>query len=488
MTTLTYCKGLPTPLDEMTLLGFTQMEIFLTEYATIFRLATIETVDHLLQSDKFNKSKWNTHLQLTHKINKRHANGVISYSKGLVDGAKENQQHHIKILQGKIKSIESWLIKAERKLKLARKFYSKKSWQSSKTGCKFPLSCSLKYKTTNWQNLRFQIHNKKRKLYLLKNKLEYLKQKPIYVSVPHSQVFVVGSKDETYGNQACQWDRNNLKFRVPACLESKFGKYVTSRIGDFDRNINRLPNDGSKTWHFYRKDNKWCVAVQFTPSPVKPVSRQIQYGCIGIDLNPGSIGWSYVDHQGNLKAKGKIPLLMGLPKGKQDAQIVDACLKLAQLALKYACPIVCEELDFRSKKERLGEACKKYARMLSSWAYSRFYELLQSILNNRGIELITVNPAYTSVIGLVKYLRIYGLSSDTAAGIAIARRGMRLSERLPSAINAYLSVNDEKHDWHWWNKLNTLLKKSGVRRYTYYSISNWESQVNQLLLEVSNDA
>ncbi len=40
-------------------------------------------------------------------------------------------------------------------------------------------------------------------------------------------------------------------------------------------------------------------------------------------------------------------------------------------------------------------------------------------------------------IGLVKYMKMYGLASDEAAAIVIARRGMRLSERLPSAITAY---------------------------------------------------
>lgn len=44
-------------------------------------------------------------------------------------------------------------------------------------------------------------------------------------------------------------------------------------------------------------------------------------------MNPGSIGWAYVDRDGNLKAHGQIPLQMGLPSGKQDAQIVSACLQ-----------------------------------------------------------------------------------------------------------------------------------------------------------------
>lgn len=129
-------------------------------------------------------------------------------------------------------------------------------------------------------------------------------------------------------------------------MESRFGKYVKSTIGNFDRNINRLSADGAKTWHFYRKSKKWNAAIAFTPAPVESVSRHYAYGCIGIDLNPGSIGWAYVDRDGNLKAHGKIPLLTGLPNGKQQAQIVDACSQLVSLARTYLCPIVCEDLDF----------------------------------------------------------------------------------------------------------------------------------------------
>ncbi|WP_341730503.1 hypothetical protein [Microcoleus sp. EPA2] len=78
MATLTYCKGLPTPADELNELGFTDFEMFLEAYAPIFRAASIETVNHLLLSTQFKKSDWNTHLQQTYGINKRHANGVIS--------------------------------------------------------------------------------------------------------------------------------------------------------------------------------------------------------------------------------------------------------------------------------------------------------------------------------------------------------------------------------------------------------------------------
>ena len=482
MGTITYCKGLPTPTEEMNALGQTKFEMFLNAYAPIFRRAVCETVNHLLQTNKFDKSTWNTHLQCTYNINKRHANGIIACGKGAVDSGKECRKKHIKILDNKLKSAKSWLTKSVKKLKASQKFYRKRNWYNSKTGVKYPVSCLLKNRLNTWQCLKFQIHNKKRYIYKLEQQIKHLKEKSTYIKVPHEQCFIVGSKDESFGNQTCQWDGQIIRFRVPYCLQSKFGKYVETNLGNFKRNINRLPNGGAKTWHFYRKQGKWIAAVQFTPTPVKRVSQLFAYGSIGIDMNPGSIGWAYVDFNGNLKAHGQISLQMGLPRGKQDAQIVDACLQLATLANTYSCPIICEELDFTKKKETLREAGKKYARMLSSWAYSRFYELLDSICSNRGIYVIKVNPVYTSLIGLVKYARQYGIGSDVAAALSIARRGMRLTEKLPRSITAYLSVKDRKHVWSLWNQVNKKIKSCTViqsNRHCYYSISNWEPVVKE---------
>jgi hypothetical protein len=476
MATLTYVKGLPTSVVEMTVLGFTEFELFLNALSPIYKSAVCETIDKLKLPDTFNKSQFNSHLQTKYGINKRQANGVISCAKGKLDSATECRVRHLKQLEGKLKSAKQWIEKQLKKIKHASKFYSKKNWFSSKSGCIFPLSCDLKSRKTNWQFVRFNIHHKKRYIYKLEQRIKYLKSTSIYVEVSNSDIFIVGSKDETLGNQTCQWDGDILKFRVPYCLEDRFGKYVETKIGNFDRNINRLPTDGAKTWHFYREDNRWVVAVQFTPTPVTKISRPLQYGAIGIDLNPTSIGWAYVDYQGNLKASGKIPLQPDLPSGKQTSLLVDVCLQIAVLADTFSCPVVCEELDFTAKKEQLRETCKRYARMLSSWCYSEFFKQLNSILSNRGITLVFRNPAFTSLIGLTKYSRQYGVSSDIAAAIAIARRGMNLSERLPHSMQAYLDVKSRKHIWSGWRQFNNLIRQNiGIikSRHSYFGVSNW---------------
>ncbi|MDJ0618114.1 MAG: IS200/IS605 family accessory protein TnpB-related protein [Calothrix sp. MO_192.B10] len=482
MSILTYTKGLPTPADEMNAVGFTEFEMFLYAFTPIYRSAVCETVNHLITLEKgvkFNKGGWNTHLQKTYGLNKRQANGVISDAKGQFDAAKEHRKLHIKTLEGKLKSAREWVRKAEKKLKNARKFYHKKNWHNSKTGCCFPISCSLKFRDTNWQNLRFQLHNKKRIIADLERRIEKLKNLATRVKVPHNQVFIVGSKGETLGNQSCQWDGEYIKFRVPYCLENRFGKFVTTRLGGFDRNINRLPacdNQSAKSWQFYYKNGKWNAAVQFTPTTVKTEEYQFtDGGVVAYDLNVASVDWAYIDSQGNLKHHGKIPFELGLRTGKQDAQIVEVALQLATLAKTFSCPVVGEHLDFFKKKEQLKEQGKKYARMLSGWAYARFNQLLASILTNRGIKLIHVNPAYTSQIGLIKYLRMYGISSGVAAAIAIGRRAMYLSERLPLALTALDGVNPSKHVWSGWRTATNSLKSCTVlnRRHDYYSIPNW---------------
>ena len=490
MSTITYVKGLPTPIVEMNSLGFTQFEMFLNEFAPVFKKATSKVVDIILSSQNFEKikSKVNSQIQGEFNLNKRQVNGIIALAKAKVDSAVLCRKNHIKQLEGKLKSALLWIKNSEKLRKNSQKFYSKKNWQSSKSGCKLPLACDLETGRSNWHRLKAQIHNKKRYVYQLEKKIHHLKSATIKVKLSNNEIFIVGSKDESFGNQVCQYDGSKLTFRVPYFLEYKFGLNIETTLGSFDRNINRLPSDGAKTWHFYRKNSRWVVAVQFTPTTVEKISRPIQYGAIGIDINPKSIGWAYVDYQGNLQDSGTIPLLTGLSSNSHEQQLVNACLELAVLASKYACPVVCEELDFTTKKQTLREKGRKYARMLSGFAYSKLYRLLESIFSNRGITIYKRTPAYTSLIGLVKYSRMYGLSSDIAAALVIARRGMNLSERLPASTQAYLDVRSRKHMWSSWSKLNNVIRQ-GVdvkSRHDYYNVPNWSVLVKTHVEQVSS--
>jgi len=59
-----------------------------------------------------------------------------------------------------------------------------------------------------------------------------------------------------------------------------------------------------------------------------------------------------------------------------------------------------------------------------------------------SIQVIEVNPAYTSVIGLLKYTPQYMISKDVAAAYVIARRGLGLKEQIPDGYMAIVEHLD----------------------------------------------
>jgi hypothetical protein len=117
--------------------------------------------------------------------------------------------------------------------------------------------------------------------------------------------------------------------------------------------------------------------------------------------------------------------------------------------------------------------------MLSSFAYSAFDTALVSACLRGGIAHWRVNPAYTSIIGRVKFARRYGLSVHAAASVSIARRAMGYSERLPRSSNGTVTVptngsvhvtlclpvrKGSRHVWTEWNGLNKEYHKALAAR------------------------
>ena len=77
-----------------------------------------------------------------------------------------------------------------------------------------------------------------------------------------------------------------------------------------------------------------------------------------------------------------------------------------------------------------GES-RGYSRMLSSFSYGKVKAYFVSRGHRQGVEVHQVNPAYSSVIGRVKFMERYGLSVHQAAALVLARRLLGSSERIP---------------------------------------------------------
>ena len=153
------------------------------------------------------------------------------------------------------------------------------------------------------------------------------------------------------------------------------------------------------------------------------------YGALGIDLNPRCIAITEISGNGNLIEAWHVQTEF---RGKKSTQITailgDEIAKIVNYSREKKIPIVIEKLDFEKKKEELRS--RYLNRMLSGFTYSQFYRLISTQCYRAGIELVEVNPAYTSIIGKNKFAERYGLSTHAAAAMAIARRGLNFGEAL----------------------------------------------------------
>ena len=151
----------------------------------------------------------------------------------------------------------------------------------------------------------------------------------------------------------------------------------------------------------------------------------------------------------------------------------DVAVEIAKWALAAEKPVVIEILDFAKKKSQLETVDRKRSRMLSALGYAKAASMLRSACFRLGVQVIEVNPAYTSVIGAINFAQRLGISVHQGAAFAIARRGLSLTEKpvrriglVPTRSGVHVAFdlpvrNRSKHVWTFWSgtkrKLTTAL-------------------------------
>jgi IS605 OrfB family transposase len=300
----------------------------------------------------------------------------------------------------------------------------------------------------------------------------------------NSEFFVLGSKDETGGNQTCtariQPDgKFALRLRLPDALAKRHGKYVEFHDVSFAYgNLQVLaalnhPTGKALSYRFKKDKKGWRVFASVSIEKAETISKE-GIGAIGIDLNAGHVALIETDRFGNPVSRKVLPWVSyGKSSGQLKAITGDLCKEIVERAKKAKKPLVIEKLDFQSKKESLKGGYDKYSRLLTSFAYSLFFTFLLARAFKQGITIHQVNPAYTSVMGAVNYAIRYGLSIHLAAALCIARRYQKFSESpnsstgtIPDGKGSHVAFalparNRTKHVWHFWaqakKKIPTVL-------------------------------
>jgi IS605 OrfB family transposase len=298
----------------------------------------------------------------------------------------------------------------------------------------------------------------------------------------NNEFFILGSKDESSGNQTCSIrlqsnEKFTMRLRLPKALEEKHGKYITISDVDFaygHQTIIAALNhpDGQAISYRFKKDAKSWKVFASTALPEFVRISQEGIGAIGIDLNADHIACVETDRFGNPIKSQTLPWISyGKTKKQLKAITGDLCKDIVNQAKMTKKPIVIENLDFQQKKLSLkDQGNKSFSRLLSHFSYSLFFTFLISRAFKEGIEIHQVNPAFTSIIGRVNYAKRYGLSIHLAAALCIARRYQKFSEApnssqmgIPDGKGCHVAFvlperNRTKHVWHFWGKVKKKLK------------------------------
>lgn len=248
-----------------------------------------------------------------------------------------------------------------------------------------------------------------------------------------ANIFYLGSKDESYGNQMFQmtWCPGSDDFKIRLRKELKYMKnsgdrYITAEHVNFrymkeelKKLITKQKADQAVSYRFHRKNNRWYLQVMFSIS-YDHYATISDDGVIGLDFNKGFIEASETDHSGNLTAQYHYELRKHGEGNKAKSEMREVISEITEMAYNKGKDIAIENLDFRKKKAK--NQGKGMNRMIHQLDYSRYKETMQNSCHKHRIHLHLVNPRNTSKIGKKKYCNRKKLTVHQAASYVIARR------------------------------------------------------------------
>ena len=314
-----------------------------------------------------------------------------------------------------------------------------------------------------------------------------------------NEFFVLGSRDETAGCQLCVASVADdgslmLRLRMPDCLAQEYGKHLVIEnvrfaygheqvLAALQSNADykdcrrqqgekaaRATDLGQAISYRFKRDARGWRVFATTRMVKTPVLTDRSLGAIGVDLNADHLAVTETDRSGNFVNAFSVPLVTyGKSAHQAEALIGDAVARVVEYARQARKPLVIERLNFQRKKAALEGESRGRSRMLSSFGYGRMKAYLLSRGYRQGVEVCQVNPAYSSLIGRVKFMERYGLSVHQAAALALARRLLGCREGIPRQRTAPLDNGGHvtfsvpvrkrvKHVWSYWGAISRQLR------------------------------
>jgi len=182
------------------------------------------------------------------------------------------------------------------------------------------------------------------------------------------------------------------------------------------------------------KDGQIYGFVRFS-FDVPPQTITRAKGVIGIDVNarPFHLALAEVSADGNLQSYKSIYLSHLLKYKSRNRKEYEEWLiahEVVRFAKEKGKAIAIENIKKLPKGKR-GDGKAKLRKILQFFSYRRILKKIESLANQEGIEVVKVNPAFTSVIGMMKYCPQYFIDKDIAGAYVIGRKALGFQEKIP---------------------------------------------------------
>ena len=275
--------------------------------------------------------------------------------------------------------------------------------------------------------------------------------------------------------------------------------------------------DGKETvlldFQLARDNNLWIDALSAKPDTRKPVcynfqlkcdgdgrpyfipsvtivlenaycNESLEDGCVSIDLNYDHVALTDIDKDGN-RISGEV--LRFNPENKTSGQISDEIGRIMSKVGKYCedrrKPLVMEDIDTTISKHGMRYGNTKGNRHASVFAYRKMESCIENQSYRRSFGIIKINPAYTSQIGKILYMRKPGISIHEAASYVIGLKGMGLRDKLiPEEKMAARLTDSLKEELSNGKDISGLMKVwkyisdklSGIYTHSFYRLIPYE--------------
>jgi IS605 OrfB family transposase len=294
----------------------------------------------------------------------------------------------------------------------------------------------------------------------------------------YRKIIISGRKDSAQGNFVFRYDceTHTLRFHTPSGVFVEV-KDLLFPYGQQQVESAVLAQQKCKDKKKYGKPIAWAVEDHgdyYIFKCMAEVERNLYVnyskadGMIGIDCNVDHFAISHINSKGQRVDSWTLPFDLKGKSSGQITKIIEAeAIELVRIAQEKNKPIAIEKLNTTTSKVSHHYGNKKANRLLSLFAYNKMISAIYSRAEKMGVAVFSVNPAYTSVIGKMKYMKRFGISIHEAASFVIARRAMGYKETLPPMLGELVPEKIRgAHHWAQWKVVSSYLK--GIRTHAFY--------------------